>query len=122
MCALLHDIGDTLGSFNHPDIAAAILKPFVSEENLWMVQHHGIFQGYNFFHHIGLDRNMRDMFKDHPHRDRAAEFVERYDNPAFDPAMETLPLSHFEPMLRRLMAMPKNSVYKAALPGEKQAA
>ena len=32
--ALLHDIGDTLGSFNHPDIAAAILKPFVSEANL----------------------------------------------------------------------------------------
>jgi len=122
VCALLHDIGDTLGSFNHPDIAAAILKPFVSEANLWMVQHHGIFQGYNFFHHIGLDRNMRDMFKDHPHRDRAAEFVERYDNPAFDPAMEALPLSFFEPMVRRLMAMPKNSVYKAALPGERQAA
>jgi predicted HD phosphohydrolase len=122
VCALLHDIGDTLGSFNHPDIAAAILKPFVSEENLWMVQHHGIFQGYNFFHHIGLDRNMRDMFKDHPHGQRAAEFVERYDNPAFDPANETLPLSHFEPMLRRLMAAPKNSVYKAALPVERQAA
>jgi predicted HD phosphohydrolase len=32
VCALLHDIGDTLGSFNPPDIAAAILKPFVSEE------------------------------------------------------------------------------------------
>jgi predicted HD phosphohydrolase len=122
VCALLHDIGDTLGSFNHPDIAAAILKPFVSEANLWMVQHHGIFQGYNFFHHIGLDRHMRDMFKDHPHRDRAAEFVERYDNPAFDPAMVALPLSFFEPMLRRLMAMPKNSIYKAALPGERQAA
>ena len=26
-CALLHDIGDTLGSFNHLDIAAAILRP-----------------------------------------------------------------------------------------------
>lgn len=122
VCALLHDIGDTLGSFNHPDIAAAILKPFVSEENLWMVQQHGIFQGYNFFHHIGLDRNLRDMFRDHPHYQRAAEFVERYDNPAFDPAMEALPLSHFEPMLRRLMAVPKSSVYKAALPGGKTTA
>jgi len=48
VCALLHDIGDTLGTFNHPDIAVAILKPFVSEANLWMVQHHGILQGYNF--------------------------------------------------------------------------
>ena len=114
-CALLHDIGDTLGSFNHPDIAAAILKPFVTEENLWMVQQHGIFQGYNFFHHIGLDRDLREQFRSHPHFQRTAEFVERYDNPAFDPAGEALPLSFFEPMLRRLMAQPRQSIYKAAM-------
>lgn len=115
VCALLHDIGDTLGSFNHPDIAAAILKPFVSDANLWMVQHHGIFQGYNFFHYIGMDRNMRDMFKSCPHYARTEEFVALYDNRAFDPRAETLALGDFEPMLRRLMAAPKNSVYKAAI-------
>lgn len=114
-CALLHDIGDTLGSFNHPDIAAAILKPFVSEENHWMVQQHGIFQGHNFFHHIGLDRDLREQFRGHPHFERTAEFVERYDNPAFDPRAETLPLETFEPMLRRLMARPRQSIYKAAM-------
>ena len=113
VCALLHDIGDTLGSFNHPDIAAAILKPFVSEANLWMVQNHGIFQGYNFFHHIGLNRDMRDMFNGHEHYERTHEFIELYDNPAFDPNGEVFLISTFEPMLRRLMAMPKNSVYKA---------
>ena len=115
VCALLHDIGDTLGSFNHPDIAAAILKPFVSDENHWMVQHHGIFQGHYFFHHIGLDRNLRDDFLAHPCYERTAEFCELYDNPAFDPKAETLPISEFEPMLRRLMAQPRNSIYKAAL-------
>lgn len=115
VCALLHDIGDTLGSFNHPDIAAAILKPFVSEANHWMVQNHGVFQGYNFFHHIGMDRNLRDAFRASPHYDRAAEFVELYDNRAFDPHAEVLPLSEFEPIVRRLMAVPKNTVYKAAL-------
>jgi predicted HD phosphohydrolase len=115
VCALLHDIGDTLGSYNHPDIATAILKPFVSEANLWMVQHHGIFQGYHFFHHIGMDRNMRDMFKDHPHYAHTAEFVELFDNPAFDASQEILPISTFEPLLRRVMAVPKNSVYKTAL-------
>ena len=115
VCALLHDIGDTLGSFNHPDIAAAILKPFVSDENHWMVQHHGIFQGHYFFHHIGLDRNLRDNFKAHPAYERTAEFCELYDNPAFDPKAETLPIEEFEPMLRRLMAQPRNSIYKAAL-------
>ena len=118
MCALLHDIGDTLGSFNHPDIAAAILKPFVSEENHWMVQHHGIFQGHYFFHHIGLDRDMRENFRQHPHFERTAEFCELYDNPAFDARAETLPISEFEPMLRRLMAQPRQSIYKSATPAE----
>jgi predicted HD phosphohydrolase len=79
------------------------------------VQYHGIFQGYNFFHHIGMDRNMRDAFKGHAHYERTAEFVDRYDNPAFDPKAEVLPISEFEPILKRLMAAPKNSVYKAAL-------
>ena len=115
VCALLHDIGDTLGSFNHPDIAAAILKPFVSEDNHWMIQNHGIFQGYNFFHHIGMNRHMRDMFASSPHYERTAEFIELYDNPAFDPKTETFALSTFEPLVRRLMAAPKNSVYKAAI-------
>jgi predicted HD phosphohydrolase len=113
-CALLHDIGDTLGSFNHPDIAAAILKPFVSEANLWLVQNHGIFQGYNFFHYIGMNRDMRDMFRGSPHYDRTAEFVDLYDNPAFNPAAKVLPISEFEPMLRRVMSAPKNTIYKAA--------
>ncbi len=111
VCALLHDIGDTLGSYNHADIAAAILKPFISQANLWMIEHHAVFQGHNFFHHIGLDRNKRDQYKDHPYYARTVEFVERYDNPAFDPDGETLPLETFEPMLRHLLAHPKRSVY-----------
>jgi predicted HD phosphohydrolase len=46
VCALLHDIGDTLGSANHADVGAAILKPYVSDANHWMLEHHGVFQGY----------------------------------------------------------------------------
>ncbi|AQV94007.1 phosphohydrolase [Cupriavidus necator] len=108
VCALLHDIGDTLGSYNHPEIAAAILRPFVSEENLWMVRHHAVFQGYNYFHFLGLDRNMRDRFKDSPYYERTKEFVDQFDNPAFDAGAETYPLSVFEPMVRRVM-VPKRS-------------
>jgi predicted HD phosphohydrolase len=111
VCALLHDIGDTLGSYNHPDIAAAILKPFVSEENHWMVEKHGIFQGYYFFHHIGGDRNLREQFRGHPCFERTAEFCAKYDGPAFDPAADTRPLAFFEPMLRRVFAQPKRSLY-----------
>lgn len=112
VCALLHDIGDTLGSFNHPDIAAAIVKPFVSERNHWMVEKHGIFQAYYFFHHLGLDRNIREQYRDHPYFDYTAEFCELYDNPAFDPKKETLPLSEFEPMVRRVFSQVKNTIYR----------
>jgi predicted HD phosphohydrolase len=115
VCALLHDIGDTLGSFNHADIAGAILRPFVSEANQWMVEKHGIFQGYYFFHHIGLDRNAREEFRGHPWFERTALFCEKYDGPAFDPKLETMPLEAFEPMLRRLFAAPKRSIYKGGL-------
>jgi predicted HD phosphohydrolase len=115
VCALLHDIGDTLGTYNHPEIGAAIVKPFVSEANHWMVEHHGIFQGYYFFHHVGMDRNMRDAFRDQPHFKYTEEFCARYDSPAFDAKAETMPLDAFEPMLRRVFAQPKNSIYRAAM-------
>lgn len=111
VCALLHDIGDTLGSMNHADIAAAILKPFVSEENHWMIANHGIFQGYYFFEYLGLDRNMRDRFKDSPHFQRCAEFCHKYDQAAFDPDYQSEPLEFFEPMVERVFARPKNSIY-----------
>lgn len=113
VCALLHDIGDTLGSFNHADIAAAVLKPFVAEENHWMVEKHGIFQGYYFFHHLGMDRDAREQFRGHPCFERTALFCERYDGPAFDPKAETLRLEFFEPMVRRVFAAPRQTIYTA---------
>src|SRR5579863_6039766 len=67
--ALIHDVGDILGSFNHADIAAAIVKPFVSEGTHWMVEKRGIFQGYYFFHHLGLDRDLREQFRGHQYFD-----------------------------------------------------
>jgi predicted HD phosphohydrolase len=112
-CALMHDVGDLLGSFNHADVAAAIVKPFVSEQNHWMVEQHAAFQGYYFFHYLGLDRNVRDRFAGHPWYDYTAEFCAEYDQNAFDPGYDTLPLEHFEPLVRDIMASPKRSLYKA---------
>src|SRR5579863_8633004 len=91
LCALIHDIGDTLSPFNHPAIGAAILKPFVSQANHWMVEHHGIFQGYYFWHHIGMDRNARDRFRDSPYFDYTAEFCAEYDQTAFDAGYKSEP-------------------------------
>lgn len=111
VCALLHDIGDTLGPKNHADVAAAILKPFVSEQNHWMVENHAIFQGYYFFDYLGLDKNMRDQFRDHPWFEYTAQFCHIYDQSAFDPNYDTMPLEAFEPMLGRVLTTVKRSIY-----------
>jgi predicted HD phosphohydrolase len=110
-CALLHDIGDTLASANHSELAATILQPFVSEENHWIVQHHGVFQGYYFFHHVGLDRDAREAYRGHPLFGECAAFCARYDQNSFDPEYDTLPLAHFEPIVRKVFAAPKQSLY-----------
>jgi predicted HD phosphohydrolase len=118
--ALLHDIGDTLGTYNHPEVAASIIKPFVSEELHWICQNHGHFQGYYYFHYLGMDRESREQFRGSPHFDACAEFCEKYDQAAFDPDYESESLEFFEPMVRRVMARPINSLYAKA--AEQQAA
>lgn len=100
LCALLHDIGDTLAPFNHPSIAADILRPFVSPANHWMVEKHGIFQGYYFWHHIGLDRDTREQYRGHEFFEYTEEFCAKYDQTAFDADYRSEPLEHFEPLVR----------------------
>ena len=103
-CALLHDIGDVLAPANHSQIAAALLKPYVSEKNHWIVAHHGLFQGYYWFQYSGLDRNARDRYREHEHYDACVEFCARWDQPSFDPDYDTSPLQHFAPFVRQLFA------------------
>lgn len=112
VCALLHDIGDTLGSANHADVAAVILKPYVSEANHWIIEHHGIFQGYYFFHYLGLDRDMREQFRGHPQFEACAQFCHLYDQSAFDPAYESMPIEAFEPMVHKVFSQVKHSIYR----------
>src|SRR6202140_1697647 len=53
VAALLHDIGDIVATMNHSEYAASILKPYVRPHTYWMIRHHGLFQGYYYFHHFG---------------------------------------------------------------------
>jgi len=112
VCALMHDIGDILMPANHAELGATILKPYVCEANHWMMDKHGVFQGYYFFHHIGLDRDMREQFRGHPHFEYCAQFCHLYDQSSFDPGYDSMPLSAFEPMLRRVVETPKRSIYQ----------
>jgi predicted HD phosphohydrolase len=111
VCALLHDVGDLLAPANHSQAAAALLKPYVSEKNHWIIEHHGLFQGYYYFHHYGQDRNARDRFRDHPYYEACVEFCARWDQLSFDPDYDTLPLEHFVPLVEALFAKePKRCV------------
>ena len=106
LCALLHDIGDTLGAYNHADLGAAIVKPFVRPEYHWMVEKHDVFQGYYFWHYIGLDQNAREKYRGHPNFDLTAEFCADYDQPSFDVHYANMPLDEFRPLVRDLMSRP----------------
>lgn len=103
VCALLHDIGQDLDPLNHDSIAGTLLQPFVSEEHHWMVANHQSFQLY-FRTHSSFDREAASHLSDHPYFDKTMYFCEHYDQNCFDPAYESLPLKHFEPMVRRLFA------------------
>lgn len=107
VAALLHDIGDLLAPENHSQLAAALLRPYVGERTHWVVRHHGLFQGYYYAHFEGGDPHARERYRDHPHFDACVHFCHAYDQAAFDPAYDTLPLEVFEPMVRRLFASPR---------------
>ena len=111
VCALLHDIGDILAPANHSQVAAALLAPYVSEKNLWIVKHHGLFQGYYYFQFMGLDRDAREKFKEHPHYQACVDFCANWDQPSFDPDYESRPLEYFEPMLRAVFAPETSSLF-----------
>jgi predicted HD phosphohydrolase len=102
--ALLHDVCEALGPFNHGEVIAAILRPFISRDNHFMLAQHGLFQTYYFAAHLGLDPNARDKFKGDPAYDRTVEFCAKYDEVSFDPDYPSEPLSTFEPMVRRVLA------------------
>jgi predicted HD phosphohydrolase len=103
---LLHDIGDELATYSHSEMAAAILRPFVSEKLYWIVKHHGVFQMYYYAHHCGGDRNCRDMYRDHAWYQDAVDFCHNYDQNCFDPDYDSESLEFFAPILQRIMSEP----------------
>jgi len=112
VAALLHDIGDELAPASHSELAAAILRPYVSAKTYWIIKYHGLFQLYYYAHHCGGDRNARDRFKDHQWYQDAINFCENYDQNCFDPDYDTLPLTFFGSMLKRVMGQPFGEDYE----------
>jgi predicted HD phosphohydrolase len=107
VASLCHDIGKAVSVPNHPEIAAAILKPYVRPEVHTMIRVHQDFQGRHYYHHFGGDPDAREVHRDQisPEEFELAErFADLWDQTSFDPDYDTLPLSHFEPKVRQVFA------------------
>jgi predicted HD phosphohydrolase len=106
VCALLHDMAYTIAPCNHAEVAAGMLRPYVSEENWWVVKHHDVFQTYYYFHLQGKDRAFRNAYRGHPYFRAGVRFCARWDQRSFDPAYPTEPLDTFVPLLREVFGRP----------------
>ena len=104
--ALIHDLGDDLAPLNHSQLAATIIRPYVRAEVAWIIEHHGVFQAYYYGDAMGVDKNARDIYRDHAWFDSCEQFCRDWDQIAFDPDYPTKPLAHFEPMLREIFTRP----------------
>jgi len=102
VAALIHDIGDGLAPYSHGSYAAAVLRPFVSEELCWIVSHHPLFQMHYYGAQTGDDADARDAYLGHPWYGATVEFCERYDENCFDPDYDWLPLAHFAPAVEEV--------------------
>ena len=110
VAALCHDIGKSVSIPNHAAIAAEIIKPYVRREVYDMIRVHQDFQGRHYYAHFGADPNAREQHRAElgPETFALAEqFADEWDQIAFDPDADTLPLEHFEPLLRRVFAAGK---------------
>ncbi len=106
VAALIHDLGDDLSPYNHAEVAAGIIRPYVRREVTWIVEQHGLFQTYYYAHHSGRDRNGREQFRDHPWYQACKDFCAKWDQCSFDPQYPSEPLSTFEPRLREIFSRP----------------
>lgn len=104
VAALCHDMGKAISVDNHPAIAAEILKPYVSRETYEIVRTHQDFQGRHYYALMGRDPNARAQYVNEPWYALAEQFTDEWDQTSFDPAYDTLPLEHFEPLIERVFA------------------
>jgi predicted HD phosphohydrolase len=101
LCALVHDVGKYISIANHGQIAAEILKPYVSRDAYHIVRTHQDFQGQHYYEHFGMDPTLRERHKQEPWFELAQVFTDEWDQAAFDPGYRVLPLAEFEPLVRQ---------------------
>lgn len=104
VAALCHDLGKAISDDNHGAIAAEILKPYVSATTYEVVRTHQDFQVRHYGPAFGRDPDTRERYRHEPWFSVAERFADEWDQRSFDPDYDTLPLDHFEPLVRAVFS------------------
>ena len=109
VACLLHDSAVGIAPANHGQVAAEILRPYVSDEVYWVVRHHGIVQKLQMVNHpywgeAGAAEAAVSAIRSNPFFARTQRFCTDYDGASFDPAYPTLPLDAFRPQIEAVFS------------------
>lgn len=106
VACLLHDTAVAIAPANHGQVAAEMLRPYVSDETYWVVKHHGIVQKLQMVNHpywgSGVAEGVVAPLRAHPFFARTQQFCDDYDGASFDPTFDTLPLEAFQEQIARV--------------------
>jgi len=104
--SLLHDVGKVINVPNHGQIAAEILKPYVSNDAYHIIRTHQDFQGEHYYKYMGKPQDLRNQYKNESWFTKAVEFTDEWDQAAFDPDYKVDPLESFEALINTFFAAP----------------
>ena len=106
--ALCHDIGKAVNIPNHGQIAAEMMKPYISEDGYHAIYNHQAFQGEHYYGFFGAPADLREQWKDESWYDLAVKLVDTWDAPAFDPDFTPDPLESFAPLMHKIFDQAPN--------------
>ena len=104
VCTLFHDIGHVVCEESHGAFVANLLRPYVSERNVWILERHPWFQYVHCSGKEGIDVDARERWRGHPYFVAAAAWVARYDVTSLCSDGASYPLAAFDPMVQRIFS------------------
>jgi predicted HD phosphohydrolase len=114
LVSLIHDAGKVISNANHPEIVAALARPYMSNDAYRGLRHHMEFQWKHYGDKLGLPTDGRTRYQDQPWYAATALFSDEWDQVSFDPAYNTLPLSEFEPLVRSVFGRAPQHIPRTA--------